>query len=660
MKLIQLQLTHFKGIERYEVELDGQSISILGANGTGKTTIADAISWLLFDKDTLDRSPAAFGLKTLDEHGQPIHGLEHSVTGVFSVDGKTIMLRKVYSENWTKRRGSSQSELTGHTTDYYWDEEPVSQKEYKERLAEIMPEQLFKMLTLPNYFAEIMHWKERREVLTELCGEITDEEIVGGSEGLSGYLELLDGKTQEARSKILRDRKKKLNDEIDNIPSRIDENNQKIVEPDHSKEGAWEAIALLKENIDGRKKYLAEVQAGGGVADLKVKMQEIEAEKAKARNDHQQEVEEAVSDSRKKVSDLQSRRDEVDEEVRSVKREYAGLHDSYKQGLNAADEVEYKIEKERSRQPEPMPTDDGPKVCPMCDQEIPQKDESEHEAHYEKYLAQFNTTKADTIKKLTAELGELKGKADKALAELEEVEKRGIKVKGRLSQVEQALEKAKADLKEKKESQPEFSSEEFDQKQKALESKIEEIRLSKQGEVDQIKTEITELEEQIEIHQKVIRQHEFNAQLRARNKELQDQLKKYAADLEEVEEGLNLIDDFNRARADFITDRVNDRFSIVKWRLFKEQVNGGIEECCDPVVNGIPYSEGLNNAKRVAAGLDIIATLSQHFGKSAPVCIDNRESVTRLPETGLQIISLVVSPEHPKLTAETNHELQAA
>lgn len=220
----------FKGIESLEIDAGGESINIYGDNATGKTTIADAVSWLLFDKDTANKSPIAFGIKTVDENGATVRGADHTVEGTFQLEDfpNPITLRKVYKENWTKGNGSKESVLKNHTTDYYWDKgEPVSATEYSKRLDMIMSSKLFKILSLPDYFAESkdLSQADKIEILSQLCGNVKDEDILALHPELYRYVEVLDGLSEEAQSNILKERKKFLNKELKEIPSRIDEKN---------------------------------------------------------------------------------------------------------------------------------------------------------------------------------------------------------------------------------------------------------------------------------------------------------------------------------------------------------------------------------------------------------------------------------------------------
>ena len=172
IRLNQLLLKNFKGARDIGLVLRGEKTAIFGDNSTFKTTCADAFSWLLFGKDSQGR--ADFEIKTLDDSGEALHGLEHAVEAALDVDGKKTELRKVYRELWTKKRGSLVKEFTGHTKDTFIDGVPVTQSEYEEWIAELADEKAFRLLTNPLEFAERLHWQERRRILLEVCGDMSD------------------------------------------------------------------------------------------------------------------------------------------------------------------------------------------------------------------------------------------------------------------------------------------------------------------------------------------------------------------------------------------------------------------------------------------------------------------------------------------------------
>src|SRR5690625_810803 len=221
IQLLNLKLVNFKGIKSFQVDFNGNDTKVFGENGTGKTTLFDAFVWLLFNKDSNNSSN--FDIKTLDKDGNVIHKLDHEVEATLLVDGKELILKKVYKERWTKQRGSATESFSGHTTDYYINGVPSKKKDYDETIAETLDENIFKLLTSPAYFNENMHWTERRNLLLEIAGDITDEDVIASRKDLAKLLDVLNGNSIEDHKKIIAAKRREINKKIEEIPTRIDE-----------------------------------------------------------------------------------------------------------------------------------------------------------------------------------------------------------------------------------------------------------------------------------------------------------------------------------------------------------------------------------------------------------------------------------------------------
>ena len=155
-------LENFKGARNVICDFDCKNASVSGANATGKTTIFDAVWWTLFNKDSLGNEK--FSIRPLDEDGQPIHNVEIKVTLVLNVNGREMELCKTQKEKWVKRRGSEVAELQGNENLYAIDGYPKTERDYKLAIADLVSEDVFKMLTSTTYFTSLK-WKEQRDIL---------------------------------------------------------------------------------------------------------------------------------------------------------------------------------------------------------------------------------------------------------------------------------------------------------------------------------------------------------------------------------------------------------------------------------------------------------------------------------------------------------------
>jgi DNA repair exonuclease SbcCD ATPase subunit len=657
MKLTKLTLRNFKGIREKTIEAPrGCSLNIFGDNATGKTTLADAITFVLFDKDTAGRSPQNFGIKTVDESGGVIHNLQHEVQASFVEPD--ITLRKVYQEKWTRSRGSSHKDLSGHTTDYYVDDEPVKKKDYDARVAEIMSEEQFKILTVPNYFAEQMHWSDRRKTLAKMAGEIDTQTILDSDPELDGYLVMLDGKTAESKKKILTDQRKKCLEQIDNIPDRIDENVRAIVDIDQSEvSGDMESLKEKKTELE---EQLAKARSGGGVSDLQVKIEEIETKKQKLVAEHGNKFDATIQAQREALNKANKALDDHYIAFDACKKDVRATLDVVEMAELNIETIKKKIQEVEAREPNPAPSqaDYSDGECPYCGQEMPEADDRhDPQAEYEEYLAEFNEEKAEELKDLSGDLemaqkeyAEAQKELDKAKEKLSQEEQVGTELKDRSDAESEKLRKLKDDIPDVKQSEEYVS---LANKQATLNKRVDDIRQNNREHITEIQGKISNVSSEISKIEELKFEIKKNTERRERIEELKDELKTAHKRLEEAEQGLYMIQRFEVAQAQVVTDRVNKMFDIVTWKMFEPQINGGInDQMCEPVVGGVPYSDGLNNAMRIQAGLDIINTLGNHFGKSAPVIIDNAESIVKIDKYDLQVIALYVSAAHKQLSVK--------
>ncbi len=640
IRITHLALLNFKGIRSLEIDFDEKETNIYGANAAGKTTVFDAVCWVLFGKDSQGRKD--FNIKTLDSDGEPIERLPHSVSLSLAVDGEEIQLRKDYTELWTKKRGSVEEVFTGHEAKCFYNDVPLSVKEYTAKIAEICDEQVFKLITSPFHFTSLKK-DAQRAMLMDLAGGVSEEDIIAENPDFYELTKWLAGKTAEEFSRELSSKKKTVREGISTIPARIDERRRSMPE-----ECDW---PLIENEIKTESAALADID------------RQIE-DRCHAYDAAAQQQDKVL----KQIWDLRS---QITAGKNSIKRE---LDDKYNEACRAQDAAIDKImsfKNERRLKAITLPglqqeldnlkskrerllsewkfvkaqtftePDDEDFVCPTCHRPLEVDDVA---AKIEEMRVAFNENRAimlehnkalgiETKTAIEAKEKELKDTNDKifrldsGIAELEnsEVVKREIKKPDYDAAIAaddniRQLEKQTADWQQQLDSLKASASAPDVSGLKAQKSAI-------QSNIDGLKQRLAAKDAITAANKRIA---ELEAEYRARQAEL--------AQLEGME---YTVAQFVKARTAKVESSINGLFKLVRFKLYEKQINGGETETCEAMVDGVPFSD-LNSAARINAGLDIINAFSASTGITAPVFVDNRESVTTLIGTKAQLVNLIV------------------
>lgn len=632
MKLLKLKLQNFKGIRNSEFDFGGIDATIYGDNATGKTTVFDSLCWLLFGKDSLDR--ADFEIKTL-ENGEPIHKVNHEVEAEFlNDDGNSFTLRRVYREKYSSPRGGD-TKLTGHTTDYFVNEVPVKEKEYKQYINDVIAEDVFKLITNPLYFNEQYSWQNRRKLLLEISGDIKDEEVINSRSELTRLAELLNGRTVDEQRKIVAAKKTAINKELDMIPVRIDEALRNKADITTSQTKLTTDIETLNKSINELENQKATIINGFSSTEKRSKIDEI-GRQLKAR---QSEVLSIYN------SEKQRKRGEYEALLTQLKI-IESEHDRY---TDRAYDLAKDIERESKRIETLQAEFDtfnaqefNKEACPTCGQPLPEDKQAELEAA-------FNSEKAakleewqsliESAKKLKANYEEQREvlivKADGLTKEIEDKTKA---YESKFKEYESYLEPNIEDDPDYKELKAELFLLELDEGEEADDK-----------EVARLDEEISSVKEKRAALETELNKYTLNADIQKRVIELESQQQKLAAEKNLLDETSFLIDEFVKAKVDMLEDNINSHFEYARFKMFNVLVNGNIEECCETTYKGVPY-RSMNNAARMNVGLDIINALTKFYNVTAPVFIDNAEAVTDFIKCNSQTIKLVVDADFKELT----------
>ena len=645
VKLMRLSLSDFKGIGRFELAPEGRDIRVFGDNASGKTTLADAFSWILFGKDSQGR--ADFEIKTLDAAGKALPGLEHAVEAVLDVDGKRTVFRKVYRELWTKKRGSLVKEFTGNTKDTFVDGVPVTQREYEERIAQLADENEFRILTNPLEFAERLHWQERRRILLEVCGDMSDAEIIASSQDLADLAGILAGRSIDDHRKVVQAQRKKINGEIQKIPVRIDEVSLGLPDVEGDKDKLNAELWTIRGKRRDAESERSRIEAGGEVAEKTKRLREIEAEILEERNKERASLDLEATQLRANLASAQTCLDDA-------RRVVARLANDDKEAERVLS-VESSMAALRARWTavdiERFSPAEGDDICAACGQSLPQ-----HRVEAARQIAEasFNGTKAGRLGTLTADGKRLKAQADELKAlivsrgvELEAAKKVEADLVAPVARLEKEIER----LVVHHEQIPSGRRIEMLNEERVVNAELETLQRTNLGAVEKVKNQIVGLDENIIAVERALSKIEQRRLGERRIEKLKADERKLASEFEGLERELYLLDEFTRRKVSLLTERINSSFALARFKLFNILVNGGLEECCEVTHEGVPWPS-LNTGAQVNIGLDAIRTLSQHYGIAPPIFIDHSESVTKLLDTPGQQIRLIVKEGQKVLRVE--------
>lgn len=640
IKILNLKLRNFKGMKDFELNLEGKDVNIYGDNGIGKTSIMDAFIWLLFDKDSQNNSN--FKIKTLDKEGNAIHGLEHEVSAKLKINGTETELQKIYKEKWTKKSGQTETELSGHTTDYFINGVPKKKKEYTEYLANIIDEDTFKILTNPLFYNLNLKWQDRREIALKLCEEIKQSEVMSHDSKLKELEQPLKDKTVDDLKTEMIYRRKKLNEELKSIPYRIDELSRENIEVD------IEALNKEKEVLEEKLNKLKNSKAvnyefqlrsiTGTISMLKNEIKDL-------KRNLTEEIRVNLDNANKAKYNLEKAVHEGDSKALQLSSNATGLVD-----LIEKTEKEMEDLREEFKDTRVVEFDKGSTICPTCQQSLPAEE-------IERLIKEFEENKANKLREINETGKQKKRRLEKATKELIEAEKELAEIKAEIETTNLMLKGKKKEIAEYEKEIESIENIDVTSLKEYKENKMQIEKLEKEKlDIEKIAKEedhtelIQKLESRIlEINKDLVKFDlaEQNAirvnELLKRERELAQQV----ADTEKVE---FLCDEYIITKSNLLENDLNSKFKLVKFKLFDLQINGGINETFVTTVNGVPF-EDLNSAMKINAGLDIITTLSKHYGFKAPIFLDNRESVNQIPDMNAQVINLIVS-KHKSLRVE--------
>ena len=567
VQIDRLRLENFKCHRYLELVFSGQNVSIYGDNAAGKTSVYDALTWLLFGKDSAGNGEKNFDVKPLDAAGAVAdRNAITSVEAALLVAGEPVTLKRTYREVWSTKRGGSVESFDGHTSEYYVDGVPCKKNVFDSRIREIVPEDTFRLLTSVSYFDQDLHWQKRRAVLFDIAGALTDREIMATDSRFSALSQTLGNMSLDDYRRKLAAEKKGFTGAKTDIPARISECQKTVEDLEHiDYEGIKVQIDSLEQEAE---QVAAQIHSAGPEDAERLRSELAQLEQLLLRDEAQlRTCENTVSAHERNINDSRARWVAVNQES------FTGA------------------------------------ACPTCGRELPF---DQLRAATDAFESR-KRSRLQEIERTAASQKEAKeqaaGRVAQLRAEIRQTEERAATIRNALSV--------------------------------AGDSPTDKV----------LRDRLADLRRQIAEKWEIVGKRAALDHARQRISELQQEARNAAECLESIEAALYTVDEYTRYKTRFVEDSINSQFHAAKFRLFREQANGGIEERCDVVFDGVPYM-GLNNGAKINVGIDIINTLSRHFGVAVPLFVDNAESVTRLEYAATQVIRLVVSESDKKLRCE--------
>ena len=636
IKIKRLVLENFKCHKHFVLDLAGRNASVYGDNASGKTSIYDGLTWLLFGKDSAGNGEKNIEIKPLDADGNvKDHLAVTAVEAVFIIEDREIVLRRTYQELWTTKRGSAEATYDGNTSEYYVDGVPCKRFAFAEKVQELVDEDTFRMLTSVSHFANTISWQDRRAVLFKVAGVMDDQQILASNPEFEALTANMGSLSLEDYKKKLHADKRKLVGAKTEVPARISECQNTIKDIEGLDFAAAKAeVAALQGKKEAVSAQIAAIdsQDGADKKSLEIRAVQVELDALERENKAYRDAQLIggvdIHGLNMRLTALQI---QIETKNRSIANEQAYISS-----------LEKRVQASRKRWFDVNAETFGSGSCPTCGQALPQE--------------QLRSAMESFEKDKQTRLAEIVNTADSNKAAKEQAEDRLSVLQGEVMQMQAEVESIRQQIQEAESAKVEPKDlQDYATRKDALLKQMETLNHDLQQILEdaasvkgKLRQEESELRMAIEEQMAVISKENILNYARSREAQLRAEAKSASEQLEKVERMLFLIDVYTRYKTRFVEESINGHFRIAKFRLFREQANGGVEDRCDVVHNGVPYIS-VNNGMKINLGIDIINTLSAAFGVRVPLFVDNAESVTRLENCDSQIIRLIVSENDKEL-----------
>ena len=642
----KIEIKNFKGIKNKIIEF-GEKTHICGANATGKSTIIDAYNWCLFGKNAAGDATTEWVKPIID--GEQQRGIDTSVT--VTLGG--VEYTRTQKEKWVKKRGETEREYSGNTTVFEIDGVPKKKSEFaaiiKEKIGEAED---IRIMTTIGEFLKI-DWKKRREILIG-SGDLST--IQADIDNKKASLRKTNKQVEELQAKLEEVAETARPDEYEEATTKLEQINAEIakttaeIAATESNNGKALKVQKIKSELELLKKDLEAAR----LKDTEALREEIATIKNKLLNIGSERAAEKAKFEAKK-QEAKNKKDKLDFEVEKLNQRI----EEEKKQLEELREKKSALAEEYIA--ERMKEYETVGVCSCCGQELPEEAKKEHRER-------FNITKAEKLEQITNKGLSIKNKIEEKDAILKNLEKDKTAALGEALSIEITdeykehgktpeeleLENKIKELQNKLDEAKNNPGKEERKIHEKIKEKDEELQNTEQeatsDDTEELKETLAKLKEERTAAQQK-QNEEFQAkEQNARLKELQKAHKDTAETAAALEREIDKAEEKLKKEIETQEKELSDRFKMTKWKLYEQQINGGVKPVCKAYFNGVEYNH-LNTAAKINIGLDIAETLCKERGLDLPIFIDNAEAVNNINETEMQTIEFRVTTD-PELKTE--------
>ena len=650
-----LRLLNFCGIRDARYDFGGHSVIISARNGAGKSTIAKAISYVLFGTDLRGNQ---FEIKTYDSNHRIIPEIEHSAELIMSVDGEPITLKRTLKDSW---RG----EQVKNTYTYYIDGDAVSAGDFKKKVDEICPEITFRLASSPIFFLS-KPWAEQRKFLECLAPDISDDRITEGDSKFDMVKEAIKKESIDKLVSHLEYRRTEVQKLLEQVPTRLAELQKALPEKQD-----WETLKSDYKKLEEECSILQQdiIKAQNGDAE-KLRRDGIQkridfAEKRKREMEKSARVQAGDAEV-KHDSDLLNARtaqQKASSTVSELQAKMDGFTDTEVHIKQQIEDAKAKVksinEEQKAIYAKHWEWDDKDSYCPHCGQALPLSDVAKMREESEQRFRERRANDLKAIKEKFDKLNAEYNEANKLLAQLEEDRKITT---NQLVEAQKALKEADKHLADVKADEPKGESmilgENPNYKQVIEELALLNEELNKPADADEAQKKlISDMSDKLsstqttlnDLWQKIKPEDSYN-DITQLIEAAQNDKKKFQEQIDALNEKLDLATEYYERSCSILEEEVNKHFSFVKWSMFKTKLDGDKQPFCECYHAGVPYSS-LNTSAKINAGIDIANTIANYYGVAVPIILDNCESnLHPLYSLGQQIRLSVTHDEEITLT----------